>query len=128
MKLIKKLNMKQVTQARTVQPAKRQTKSSASARKVVKASAPKAPARREVTFAVYEPRAEQVFVSGVFNDWQATPLTREGNRDWKATVSLVPGRYEYKFVVDGQWKIDPRSHHTSANGFGTLNSVIEVKA
>ena len=41
---------------------------------------------------------------------------------------LPPGRYEYKFVIDGKWKIDPRAHQFSPNSFGTLNSVIEVKA
>lgn len=97
-------------------------------KKVVKAATTKTSANREVTFAVYEPRAEQVYVSGAFNGWQATPLTRRGNNDWKATVTLVPGRYEYKFVVDGQWKVDPRSEQFSPNAFGTLNSVIEVKA
>jgi len=90
--------------------------------------APKATSHREVTFAVYEPRAEQVFVCGAFNDWQAAPLTRQENRDWKTTLALAPGRYEYKFVVDGKWKIDPRAAHSTPNGLGSLNSVVEVTA
>jgi len=105
-------------------PAKRTAKA------VAKGSTAPASAQREVTFAVYEPTAEQVFISGAFNGWsaEATPLTREPNRDWKAKLALPPGRHEYKFVVDGKWKIDPRAHQFSPNGFGTLNSVIEVKA
>ena len=85
---------------------------------------------REVTFAVYEPRAEQVFLCGAFNGWSpdATPLERKQNRDWKTTLSLAPGRYEYKFVIDGKWRPDPRAWETVSNGFGTLNSIVEVKA
>ena len=95
-----------------------------------KPAAPKASSIREITFAVYEPRAEQVFVCGPFNGWSpsATPLTRKENRDWKATIALPPGRHEYKFVVDGKWKPDPRGVETVPNAFGTLNSVVEVKA
>jgi 1,4-alpha-glucan branching enzyme len=85
---------------------------------------------REVTFGVYEPRAEQVFLCGAFNNWSpdTTPLARKQNRDWKTTLSLAPGRYEYKFVIDGQWRLDPRASETVSNAFGTLNSIVEVKA
>ena len=100
----------------------------ASTSNAVKPALPQASSHREVTFAVYEPRAEQVFVCGAFNDWQAAPLTRQENRDWKTTLALAPGRYEYKFVVDGKWKIDPRAAHSTPNGLGTLNSVLEVTA
>jgi 1,4-alpha-glucan branching enzyme len=88
------------------------------------------PAARPVTFGVYEPRAQEVFLCGSFNGWSpnATPLTRKENRDWQVTVPLAPGRHEYKFVVDGQWKRDPRASETVSNGLGTLNSVLEVKA
>ena len=108
----------------SIEPAKRQSKATG------KAPASGAPAHREVTFAVYEPAAGQVYVSGAFNGWsrEANPLTRQANRDWKATIALPPGRHEYKFVVDGKWKIDPRAHHVSPNGLGTLNSVLEVQA
>ena len=83
-----------------------------------------------VTFALYKPDAERVFLSGAFNGWspESTPLTRQPNRDWQATVPLAPGRYEYKFVVDGKWMLDPRAPHCAPNEFGSLNSVIEVKA
>jgi hypothetical protein len=42
-------------------------------------------------------------------------------------MSLKPGRYEYKFFVDGSWVNDPKSPAAVYNSFGTQNSVVEVK-
>ncbi|MCD6502034.1 hypothetical protein J7L01_05485, partial [bacterium] len=49
------------------------------------------------------PSAKEVFVAGSFNDWSesATPMESDGEGNWSATLDLAPGRYEYKFVVDG---------------------------
>ena len=47
---------------------------------------------------------------------------------WETTIALAPGRYEYKFVVDGQWLPDPLAHENVWNQHGTLNSVVEVRA
>ena len=46
---------------------------------------------------------------------------------WETTVELAPGRYQYKFVVDGQWIPDPLAHDNVWNQHGTLNSVVEVR-
>jgi len=46
---------------------------------------------------------------------------------WQAIVTLPPGVYEYKFVVDGQWRPDPKAKQSAPNPHGTVNSVIEVK-
>jgi 1,4-alpha-glucan branching enzyme len=128
--MIKKTNTKHETQRPLDKQVKAKTakRDSGSSVKAVKLPPLTATSERQVTFAVYEPKAEQVLVSGAFNDWQGTPLTRHANRDWKTTVALAPGRHEYKFIVDGKWKIDPRASHSTPNAFGTLNSVIEVKA
>lgn len=45
---------------------------------------------------------------------------------WKATLSLPPGRYEYKFVVDGQWMSDPGAKESVRNDFGGTNSILVV--
>jgi hypothetical protein len=39
---------------------------------------------------------------------------------------LPPGRYEYKFIVDGEWIPDPSEPHEVVNAFGSTNSVVEV--
>jgi 1,4-alpha-glucan branching enzyme len=91
---------------------------------------PKAPQTVQVTFAFLEPQAREVSVSGVFNGWatQGVPLSRKSNGLWETSLALPPGRYEYKFVVDGEWLPDPNAHENVFNEHGTLNSVVEVRA
>lgn len=73
------------------------------------------------------PQAQSVYVAGSFNGWdqKKTPLRKDGN-GWKATLQLAPGRYEYKFIVDGQWVCDPRAKECVQNDFGSSNSVLVV--
>jgi hypothetical protein len=52
-------------------------------------------------------------------------MIRDG-AGWKASVSLSPGRYEYRFVVDGQWVSDPKARESATNDFGSTNSVVVV--
>ncbi len=82
-----------------------------------------------VSFALVRPDARQVSLSGEFNGWSpnATPMQRHDDGHWEATVALAPGRYQYKFVVDGQWIPDPSAHENAPNPHGTLNSVVEVR-
>jgi hypothetical protein len=42
---------------------------------------------------------------------------------WKTTASLKPGRYEYRFLVDGDWKNDPCCPGRVPNEFGSQNCV-----
>jgi hypothetical protein len=39
---------------------------------------------------------------------------------------LPPGKYEYKFLVDDKWTIDPQNTQTSQNDFGTQNSILNL--
>jgi hypothetical protein len=41
-------------------------------------------------------------------------------------VPLSPGKYQYKFVIDGQWEQDTSNPDTAPDGFGGLNSVITI--
>lgn len=77
--------------------------------------------------------AEGVFLAGSFNDWDPTrtPMERQGDGSWKAELELAPGRYEYKFIVDGAWCCEPGRADVECadcvpNAFGTMNRVIEV--
>lgn len=66
----------------------------------------------EVTFA-YKPqgKADAVYLAGNFNEWKPTGLKMDGpdaQGRYTAQLKLKPGRYEYKFVIDGkQWRTDP---------------------
>jgi hypothetical protein len=45
---------------------------------------------------------------------------------WRKTVMILPGRYEYRFWVDGEWCNDPHNHLRCPNCFGSENNIIEV--
>ena len=62
-------------------------------------------------FACDSDTATAVLLAGSFNGWSATatPMTRDNLGHWTVALPLAPGRYEYKFVVDGEWVCDPGS-------------------
>src|SRR5260370_9408300 len=65
--------------------------------------------KRRITFKLIVPEAEQVVLAASFNGWDngGTMLKRDAKGVWKTQVSLDPGRYEYRFRVDGHWRDDP---------------------
>jgi len=70
-----------------------------------------------------------VFLAGTFNDWNdsKTRMTDPDNDGtYTVTLLLSQGSYQYKFVVDGNWKADPNNPDTAEDGFGGANSVITV--
>jgi len=88
---------------------------------------PKQAKQKSIEFALKAPQASSVVIAGSFNNWdpQKTPMQRDGD-GWKAKVPLAPGRYEYRFVVDGQWITDPNCKETVRNDYGSTNSVLVV--
>ncbi len=75
------------------------------------------------------PDAQIVALAGSFNNWNQsqTLLAREGDQ-WVSRIDLAPGKYTYKFIVDGQWMTDPANPDTEDDGNGNTNSVLVVKA
>lgn len=75
-----------------------------------------------------KPDAKTVAVAGTFNEWnpQKTPLSPLGNGRWAGDLNVTAGRYEYLFVVDGQWLPDPNAKESVQNPFGGTNSVLVV--
>lgn len=85
--------------------------------------------RRRVVFEVEAPVGSTVFLAGSFNDWDPTAkqlVDKAEDGIYKGICMLVPGRYEYKFVIDGEWTVDSRNPNFEVNAMGTLNSVIDV--
>lgn len=82
-----------------------------------------------VDFTLDRPDAQVVYLSGSFNEWSPRGLRlfrRRTNGLWARRVSLEPGRYQYKFVVDEEWIHDPAARENVPNEYGTLNSIIDV--
>jgi 1,4-alpha-glucan branching enzyme len=86
-------------------------------------------ASRLTEFKFYAPQAKRVSLAGSFNNWDTKKLLakKDSRGNWSAKVNLKPGRYEYKFFVDGSWLSDPRCSSCVTNSFGSQNCVIEVK-
>jgi 1,4-alpha-glucan branching enzyme len=84
--------------------------------------------RKSWMFSLEEKDAKEVLLLGDFNNWspEKHPMQKDKNGTWKKRVMLSPGNYEYKFLVDGQWKEDPRNDRRCPNRFGSFNSVIRM--
>jgi 1,4-alpha-glucan branching enzyme len=89
----------------------------------------KKPGKRWVEFSFHFPEAKEVFLAGDFNSWdfRSFHLEKDGNGDWEAKLNLLPGRYEYKLLVDGSWVQDFECAEMVPNPFGTNNCVLRVE-
>lgn len=86
--------------------------------------------KSQVTF-VYAPangQCKKVAVAGSFNDWQPDQgkMTRQKDGSFRKRFNLTPGDYQYRFIVDGQWQVDPEADRLEPNEFGEQNSVAVV--
>lgn len=73
------------------------------------------------------PEAKEVILSGSFNGWdEHTTLMQKTSDGWELKADLPPGRYEYKFIVDGEWMQDPVNKQTVKNEHGSFNSVLVI--
>jgi Glycogen recognition site of AMP-activated protein kinase/Domain of unknown function (DUF3471) len=74
------------------------------------------------------PEATIVILSGSFNNWNQSQFVfgREGD-EWICRIDLEPGRHTYKFIVDGNWLLDPANTDTEEDAAGNVNSVLVKK-
>ncbi len=80
-------------------------------------------------FNLYSPNAVEVFIVGDFNNWTINDESRlEYNKGgfWEKRVAVQPGKYRYKFVVDGKWIHDPNNSETEINQYGGLDSILTM--
>jgi len=59
-----------------------------------------------ISFVFPAPAARQVSLAGDFNDWdrEGAPMYKGSNGVWYLSMSLTPGRHEYRFIADGVWQ------------------------
>jgi RNA polymerase-binding transcription factor DksA len=90
----------------------------------------KSPRTRRCTFTLEAPNAQAVALAGSFNGWatDVRPLKRTKDGTWQTILLLPPGRYEYRYFVDGQWWDDPACTERVSNGHGSENCVCHVTA
>ena len=94
----------------------------------------RSPRRKRVKFNCHSIDAQSVFLAGSFNEWNPTalPMKRDQEGNWSTEALLHCGRYEFKFIVDGEWVCRPQctGDHLCAdcvtNDHGTMNRILEV--
>jgi hypothetical protein len=71
--------------------------------------------------------ARIVVLSGSFNNWNQSQFVfgREGD-DWICRIDLEPGKHAYKFIVDGNWLLDPANPNVEDDDYGVKNSVVNI--
>jgi hypothetical protein len=64
------------------------------------------------------------WLAGSFNNWdpRSLPMIRTDS-GWIALVKLTPGKYWYKFIIDGNWELDKDNMLKEDDGYGNTNSV-----
>ncbi len=74
------------------------------------------------------PNARVVAVAGSFNDWnQSQVLCGKEGDEWVCRIDLAPGKYTYKFIIDGDWILDPANPDSEDDERGHTNSVLVAK-
>jgi serine protease AprX len=86
--------------------------------------------RNSAQFVYYHLHAHTVALIGEFNGWLPgeAAFRRERPGVWRAGLrGLAPGRYRYKFLVDGLHAVDdPENPLKEPDGYGGLNSVLVI--
>ncbi len=103
-------------------------KTTTSAQKTVRSKTQTSGPTRSVHFEFKSTEAKAVCIAGSFNNWrpQASDMMKLADGRWVKELTLNPGQYEYRFVVDGVWMTDPVCPDTVPNPFGERNSVLTV--
>lgn len=80
-----------------------------------------------VRFSFIQDGARKVQVAGDFNNWDPQSLRKQKDGTFTLNLELAPGTYEYKFIIDGTWTVDPDNSAWALNPYGTLNSVAVIE-
>lgn len=86
--------------------------------------------KKQVTFSLQGfADAKEVVLAGSFNDWNEHDFQMQKNDYgvWTYSLPLSGGKHHYKFIVDGNWIVDPDNTVQEYDGIGHINSVYMVK-
>jgi len=68
-----------------------------------------------------------LFIAGSWNDWILEPMIKvTSGRPFEYSVTLKPGLYQYRFIVDGRWQYDT-DREATPNHTGSFNNVLLVE-
>ncbi len=103
---------------------------STKAKKTPKAKASKTvKTTAKTVFKYFAPDANEVFLAGTFNGWldKDLLLKKDKTGHWKISLPLGNGRYEYRFIVDGNWTNAQDQTECVPNDHGSWNSVLQIQ-
>ncbi|KAE8023336.1 hypothetical protein FH972_009044 [Carpinus fangiana] len=70
------------------------------------------------TWIVWPNSASEVLLTGSFDGWATQRKMEESSTGvFSLCLKLYPGRYEIKFIVDGEWRVDPLRPVVNDNGY-----------
>jgi len=86
------------------------------------------PTSEGVLFTLEAPETSNVQIAGDFNAWEPDGNEMQfSNGVWQKMLVLAPGKYRYRYVVDGHWQRDPMNSFVEPSPFGDQDSVIELR-
>ncbi|MFP4024022.1 MAG: alpha-amylase family glycosyl hydrolase [Thiohalospira sp.] len=82
----------------------------------------------EYTFQLKDDKKQyhSVQVAGSFNDWTPSESFKIEDNEWRYSVKLSPGKYQYQLVINDEWMLDPQNPEKESNNIGGYNSVFAV--
>ncbi|MHB8534175.1 MAG: AAA family ATPase [Sulfuricaulis sp.] len=85
--------------------------------------------RQKTVLYLFGYEGRKVQLAGDFNDWipDQGVTTRIVDGVLEKTVMLMPGVYQYRYVVDGVWQEDPSNPEVVPNNTGGYNSILLVE-
>lgn len=70
--------------------------------------------------------ASSVEIAGDFNHWIPEPLVRRDQDGlWQKVIPVDIKNFRYKFIVDGEWQVDPNQPAQKENAYGGVDSYME---
>lgn len=79
-----------------------------------------------VTFVLDAPSGRSVSIAGTFNNWEPEAMVQWPGGLWRIAKKLAPGTYQYRFLVDTEWRADPKNPRMVGNADGGFDSVCQV--
>ena len=74
------------------------------------------------------PNANEVILTGSFVNWNEHKIKmKKTDSGWVSILKLPAGKHHYKFIVDGQWLVDPNNTVKEYDDSGNINSVYMIK-
>jgi len=87
---------------------------------------------REIVIRFSDAAASEVGIAGDFNGWvpdkgvESILTDADGERVWTKILHLPPGTYQYRYVVDGEWREDPHNPRVASGPVGGRYSILVV--